>query len=108
MKEIDSIDFTTIIEWLRKKERPIRIENLGGRSSHFYSVENNTILVDNGKGKIKVDLWNRVTERIDALDREERSKASKYNDIRPYVQAPSVPALCWAYCEEKKGKIVWS
>ena len=85
------------------------IENLGGRSSHLYSAntDHHVIFVDNGNGKIKSDLWNRVSARIDALPPNERQKASKYNDIRPYVQAPSIPAICWAYTEEQNGNIVW-
>ena len=100
-----SVPFNVIIQWLASKGAAINIPNLGRRSSHFYSVaENNQFIkVDGGKGKIDEKLWNTVCNRIDSLQPNERETATRYNDIRPYIQAPSVPALCRAYWEEQNA-----
>lgn len=110
--ELHSVDFRTIIEWLRNKGVRIRVETLGGQS--FISCEHvndRTILIIGSNGAYKtigVRFWNAVCRRMDSLSAENRQKAAKYSDTEgwnnpDYRFAPSVPAICKVYLSENNG-----
>ncbi len=109
--ELQSVDFMTILKWLKRKNKRVKVQTLGGQSYIFCEYVNDTrilIIGSNGSYKmIGVRFWNAVCRRIDSLSEEERQMAARYSDIEgwknpDYRFAPSVPAICKSYLLETK------
>ena len=110
--ELHSVDFKTILAWLKDKNRRIKVETLGG-NSHLYCehVNDGKMLIIGSTGQYKiigVRFWKSVCRRMDSLSAEERQMAGKYADTTEwnnpdYRFAPSVPAICKAYLLDTKN-----
>ena len=107
--ELHSVDFKTILTWMKGKNRRIKIATLGGNSHLFCEhVNDSRMLIIGSTGQYKiigVRFWNSVCRRMDSLNEEERLMAGKYADTiewnnPDYRFAPSVPAICEAYLSE--------
>lgn len=100
-----SVDYNSVVKWLEGKELPITIPTLGRRSVTKVTLEDKKIHVIGSKGgewTWEQDRWKAVCEYIDTLSVTEKERAKKYGDILPHQFAPSVAAICRAYCEEHK------
>ena len=112
--ELQSVDFKTILEWLKtQKTIRLKVSTLGGNSYLFCERINDTrMLIIGSTGQYKiigVRFWNKVCHRMDSLNKEDRELANKYANITEWDNpdhffAPSVPAICKAYLETTKKK----
>ena len=100
-KKLIPVDYGAMMEWLKTKGEAIAIENLGGGGPHWYEAKDNLILIDNGKGKLNEEMWKKVCrDMVVRISPNRLNRASEYSNYRFFVQAPSIPVLCWAFCEE--------
>lgn len=107
--ELHSVDFKTVLAWLKGKNRRIKVETLGG-NSHLYCehVNDDKMLIIGSTGQYRIigtRFWNSVCRRMDSLNAEDRHMASKYTDTIEWKNpdhffAPSIPAICKAYLSE--------
>lgn len=99
-----SVPFDEMVKWLKK---PRRVSTLGQKSYIDASAPKaNTIHIVGRNGKerdFNRAYWDYVCEVIDDTALDRRSITTNYNHLRDNRFAPSVPALCRAYCEEKGG-----
>ncbi|MBR5073944.1 MAG: hypothetical protein IKX26_01800 [Bacteroidales bacterium] len=109
---VKSVRYNSIIAWLKGKE-PKVIPTLGRKSHLTLSIDGNQLLVTGSTGRSKIineEFWDQVCSRIKMLQ-PDNEKAGRYADIYDstwknpgYYYAPSVPATCRAYWEEKAKK----
>ena len=101
-----SIEFDDMVKWLGINQEAKRVPTLGYRSYIDASAPDaKTIRIIGKKGRIKnIDrnFWCMVCKVIDKTKPELRRFTKNYNQLPNYYFTPSVPALCRAYCEEKK------
>ncbi len=111
--ELYSVDFKTILAWLKGKNKRIKIATLGG-SSHLFCehVNDCRMLIIGSTGRYKiigVRSWNAVCCRMDSLNAEDRQMSVKYTDTIEWKNpdhffAPSVPTICKAYIKETQHR----
>lgn len=100
-KTFAPIDFGAMLAWLGEKGRAISIENLGGGGPHLYEVHDDIIWIDGGRGKITLEMWQEVChDMVSRIPYDRLSMAVEYSHYEHYIQTPSIPVLCWAFCEE--------
>ena len=109
-KKFVPVDFGAMIAWLATKDQPISIENLGGRGSHRYTANSSVISIDGGRGIITEDMWQEVCrDMVTRIPKHRLNMAVEYSHYTHFVQTPSIPVLCWAFCEEfLYGNQVWN
>ncbi len=106
-KTFNSVSFDDMVNWLGIGREAKRITTLGRRSyidASALDAETIHIVGKNG-GTKNIDrvFWCEVCKVIDNTKPENRRFVKNYNQLPNYYFTPSVPALCRAYCEEKKG-----
>lgn len=98
-KKLVPVDYNAMVAWLESKGKPISIRNLGEKGFHTYGIENNEILID-GRNLIKYEQWRTTSiAMISNIPHDRLDVTTEYSHIRDYGN-PSIPALCWALCEE--------
>lgn len=101
----NSVPFYDIVNWLGVGQPSKRVFTLGRRSYIDASSPNScTIHIvgrNGGQADIDQTYWDYVCDVINQTEPSRRHITTNYNQLRGFRFAPSVPALCRAYCEEK-------
>ena len=111
-KKLEPVEFSKMLKWLKSKKKPIRVPTLGDRSYIDFSSPKDSMVHIVGKNGGQYDMdkeyWDYVCDVIrKIIPPQRRDIVTNYSNLKRFRISPSVPALCWAYCEEKKGNIVW-
>ena len=78
--ELHSVDFKTILAWLKGKNGRMKVSTLGGNSHLFCEhVNDSKMLIIGSTGQYKiigVRFWNSVCRRMDSLNAEDRQMSA--------------------------------
>ena len=111
-KKLEPVEFSEMLKWLKLKKKTIRVPTLGDNSYiDFSSPKDNMIHIvgkNGGQNDMDGEYWDYVCDVIRKIKYPQRRDiTTNFSGLKRNRISPSVPALCWAYCEEKKGNIVW-